>query len=114
MAWLRGSSGRAVPGFAPQDARSKPRIGLPDRGPFGPMPSIAVAGTGREILLELARDTVEFLGVRRRVLLLGDVGPALGQVSIELQPLLETRLRIGFDGLRRAFRLADAAIDALV
>src|SRR5262249_60222656 len=52
--------------------------------------------------------------VRWRFALHRDVGPGLGVFSVERQPLFQAGLGIGLDGVDRAFRLAHAAIDALV
>jgi hypothetical protein len=53
-----------------------------------------------------------FLGVRGRGALLGDVGPLLGIVGVEGEPAFQAALGVGLDGLGRALRFADAAIDA--
>ncbi len=76
--------------------------------------SVAGAGLCREVLLELVRDGAEVVRVGRRLLLGGDVRPLLGVLAVDLEPLLEVRLGVGLDGLDRAFRLAHAAVDALV
>src|SRR5215212_5984030 len=95
---------------AGQKSKSISRAELAPR-PYG---LIAIAGIGGKVRIELGGLAVELLGVRRSVLLLRDVGPALGQIGVQLEPLLQPRLRIRLDGLGRAFRLADSAIDALV
>src|SRR5262245_28343962 len=85
-------------------------------------PAGSSAGVGRltgaalraEELVELALDILEVVGVLRRRLLAGDVGPARGVVAIELEPSFGYRLAVGDDGFDRAFRLAHPAIDALV
>ena len=76
----------------------------------------SVAGTGLvgEVFLELAFFAVEFLGARQLVLLARDIRPDGGKIRIQFQPLVETRLGVGLDRLGGTFRLADAAIDALV
>src|SRR5204863_3298816 len=56
----------------------------------------------------------EVLGVGRWVLLDRDIGPSLGIFGVDGQPLLGAGLGVRLDGVDRAFRLADAAIDALV
>ena len=43
-----------------------------------------------------------------------NIWPRLGVLAVDLQPFLKTRLGIRLDGIGRAFRLADAAIDAFV
>jgi hypothetical protein len=50
----------------------------------------------------------------RRFALDGDAWPDRRIVGIELEPLFKAWLRVWLDGIDRAFRLADAAIDALV
>src|SRR5438445_7925622 len=82
----------------------------------GVIPSESVAGTGLlgKIFLELAFHAFEFLRVGRLVLLLGDVGPALGVFGVDLEPLLQARLGVRLDGVGGAFGFADAAVDALV
>src|ERR1700704_4238982 len=77
-------------------------------------PSVAGAGSGRKIFLELAFHALEILGVGRGFLLLGDVRPALGVFGIHLQPFLQAGLGVGLDGVGGTFRFAHAAIDALV
>src|SRR5689334_14494047 len=67
-----------------------------------------------EELLELVGNALHLLGIGRRFALLADVGPGLGIFGIHRQPLFQAGLGIGLDGFRRAFRLADPAIDALV
>src|SRR5215211_2697277 len=54
------------------------------------------------------------LGVGRRFLFDRNVGPDLGKIRVQLKPFLQTRLGIRLDGVDRAFRLADTAIDAFV
>ena len=44
----------------------------------------------------------------------GDIRPLLRIFAVELKPILKARLGIGLDGVDRAFRLADAAVDAFV
>src|SRR5271169_3370194 len=75
-----------------------------------------ISGTGiwRKIFLKLAFHPFEILCVRRRFLLLGDIRPALGVFGIDLEPLLKPRLGVRLDRIGRAFRLADAAIDAFI
>lgn len=68
----------------------------------------------REVFIELVGNPVEFLCLRQLILLLGDVGPFGGVFRIDLEPLVEARFGIWLDGISRAFRLAHAAIDALV
>ena len=77
-------------------------------------PLVAGSRVRGKIFFELALDPIEFLRVRRRVLLLGDVRPGLGILGIERQPLLETRLGVGLDGIGGTFRLAHTAVDTFV
>ena len=74
--------------------------------------SVALAGLGREVFVELAFFALVLVGVGRRVLLVGDVGPFGRERGVELEPLLEPALGIGQDRLGRAFGLAHAAVDA--
>ena len=76
--------------------------------------SVALSGLGGEIELELAFDTVHFLGFRHRVALDRDIRPDCRIFGIELQPFVETRLRIGLDGFGGTFRFAHTAIDAFI
>src|ERR1700689_4706451 len=76
--------------------------------------SVAGSGSWRKIFLELALHTLEILGVGRRFFLLGDVRPTLGIFGIHLEPLFQTGLGIGLDGIRRAFRFAPTAVDAFI
>ena len=57
---------------------------------------------------------LKFFGVRRGLLLLRDVWPALGVFGIDFKPLLEPRLTVRLYGLGGAFRFANTAIDALI
>ena len=69
---------------------------------------------GTEELLEFTGNASELGLVRGNLALLRDVGPFLGEFPILLDPRLGTIVGIGQDGLDRAFRLANAAIDAFV
>ena len=75
---------------------------------------VARTGLLGKIFLELAFHTLEILGVRRGLLLLGDVGPALGVFGIDLEPFLQARLGVRLDGVGRTFGLAHAAVDTFV
>src|SRR6202008_2880085 len=75
--------------------------------------SVALARIGGEIFVELAVLALMLVGVGGAVLLAGDVRPFGGVIGVHLQPLLEPALGVGKDRLGRAFRLADAAVDAL-
>src|SRR6202035_1130446 len=65
-------------------------------------------------VLDLVLHAIPFLAVGRPFALYRDVRPCLGIFGIELEPLFQSRLGVGLDGFGRAFRLADAAIDAFV
>jgi hypothetical protein len=54
------------------------------------------------------------LGIRRWLTFDGDVRPDLSIFRIDLEPLFETGLRVRFDCVNRAFRFANAAIDAFI
>ena len=75
---------------------------------------VAFARGFRKVLLELALDAVEFLGVGRRLLLFGNIGPGGRVFRVYIQPLVEAGLGIRLDRLGRAFGLAHAAIDTFV
>src|SRR5690349_2831275 len=75
---------------------------------------VASAGLRLEELFELARHTLEFVGVSRSILLASQVGPLLRIFPVDLKPLLGFRLGVGDYRLGRAFRFADAAVDAFV
>src|SRR5690348_7359791 len=64
--------------------------------------------------LHLIGLTVPLLGVGWGVLLNRDVGPGLGVLGVQFEPLFQAGLGIGLDGVDRAFRLADTTVDALV
>ena len=57
---------------------------------------------------------VKFLGVSRGIALDGDVGSFVGKLGVDLKPFLEPRLGVRLDRFCGAFRLAHAAVDALV
>src|SRR4051812_1869778 len=73
---------------------------------------IALTRLRRKIFLELAFHALEFFRVGRLVLLLGDVRPAFRVFGVDLEPLFQPRLGIRLDRVRRALRLAYAAINA--
>ena len=76
----------------------------------------SVAGTRcrRKIFLELAFFSLELLGVRWGILLLGNIWPGFGIFAVHFKPFFEPRLGVRLDGVGGAFGLAHAAIDALV
>jgi acylphosphatase len=57
---------------------------------------------------------VLFLGVVGGVALDRDVWPFGRVFGVEFQPALEAGLRVGLDGFGRAFRFADATVDAFI
>src|SRR5689334_23177482 len=73
-----------------------------------------LAGSRIEMLLPLLRDGLPVVRVGRCFALAGDIGPAFGILAVDFDPFLHSALGIGQNGLDRAFRLADAAIDTLV
>src|SRR4051812_15588547 len=66
------------------------------------------------MLLELVRHALPLVGVRRRRALARDVGPFRRILTVNFQPLLHAALGVRQNGIGRAFRLANPAIDALV
>src|SRR5690242_15784803 len=95
------------------DLPGVPPMGGNRRRPGGAL-SLFLPGVGAEEFFELALDALERVGIGRRLALARDIGPAARVLSVELDPFLRHRLAIGDDRLGRAFRLADAAIDAFV
>jgi len=75
---------------------------------------IPSAGIWRKIFLKFTFNPLKLLRVRRGILFLGNIRPSLGIFGIQRQPLFEPRLGVRLDGIRRAFRLTHAAIDAFV
>jgi hypothetical protein len=75
---------------------------------------VPFARLGREVFLKLVRFGHKRVRVRGGRLLGRDVRPGLRILPVDLEPLLKLGLSVRLDGLDRAFRLADAAIDALV
>ena len=69
-------------------------------------------GFGKQI--DLAILPVHFIGGRKRVFLRDDDRPKLGILAVELDPFLHVRFGVGSDRIRRAFGLADAAVNAFV
>jgi hypothetical protein len=64
--------------------------------------------------IEFAFYPVKFLGVGWRVALYRDVWPFGGVFSVDLQPLVEARLSIRFNGVGGAFGLANTAVNAFI
>src|SRR3546814_6654799 len=76
---------------------------------------VALAWLGGEVLVVLACLAAMLLRIGRRLALAGDVRPVVvGIVPVQLQPGFGLGIGVGHDGLGRALRLADAAVDALV
>src|SRR6185437_10655345 len=73
---------------------------------------LSLIGIRAEKFVELALDPFELVGVGRRLAFPGDVRPLFRIFPVELDPFLQALLGIRQDGIGRAFRLADAAIDA--
>ena len=76
--------------------------------------SVAFAGLFREVGLEFSCHALKFLGVCRRVALDGNIWPFWRVFRIDFEPLFEAWLGIGLDRINRAFRLANATIDAFI
>src|SRR6266700_8292457 len=106
--WLTGSGSSWRPGLAP----------VPMKPPTSPWRTtrglIAGPRIGRKMLLELPGNALPGLGIGRRFFLGRDVGPNLREIRVEGQILLKPGLGVRLDRLDRTFRLANAAVDALV
>src|SRR5690606_30525890 len=77
--------------------------------------AIALAGLVREVLVVLVLFGPVRVGICRRLALAGDVGPVVVRVvAVQREPGFGLGVGVRHDGLRRALRLADAAVDALV
>src|SRR4029078_2746020 len=75
---------------------------------------VTFAGIGAKILCEFVRHVHKVVGIRRCGLLPRDFGLDVRIFGINLKPLFEAGLGIRLDRVDRAFRLANAAIDAFV
>src|SRR3546814_9372034 len=76
---------------------------------------VALVWLGGEVLVVLACLAAMLLRIGRRLALAGDVRPVVvGIVPVQLQPGFGLGNGVVNDGLGRAFRLADAAVGALV
>jgi len=75
--------------------------------------SVPFAGIGRQ-LRQFTGFAVMFLGIGWRIPLDGDVWPFHGIFGVDGQPLFQTGLCIRLDGFGRAFRFANAAINAFI
>src|SRR5215213_2433381 len=76
--------------------------------------SVALAGIGRKVLLELSGHADELLEVGSGFAPGCDVRPDRCILGVQLAPSLEAGRSIGEDRIDWALGLADAAIDALV
>jgi hypothetical protein len=65
-------------------------------------------------MLGFARNGIPLLGVGRRFLFDGNIGPNFRKFSVQAQPFLKAGLGVGLDRVDRALGLAHAAIDAFV
>ena len=75
--------------------------------------SSGLAGIGAEQRL-FARLVLPIIGIRRRFALAGDIGPLLGVIAVEFHPGGRLVVAIWQNRLGRAFRFADAAINAFI
>ena len=75
---------------------------------------VAHTGFAGKIFFEFVRFILKRVCVDRRWLLGRYVGPAIGVLAIELQPLLNVRFRIRLYGVDGALRFTDTAVDALI
>jgi hypothetical protein len=71
-------------------------------------------GIRTEILLKLVRHALVLLGVRRRLALLGDIGPFGRVIAVQLQPRLGALIGVRQDCFGWTFRFTKAAVDAFV
>jgi len=75
---------------------------------------IALTGVGAEVFSELVGHADKSVGIWRGRLLPRDVGPNRRVLAVEVEPLFKSRFRIRLDSVNRAFRLANATIDAFI
>jgi hypothetical protein len=78
------------------------------------VPGSITAARIRRKQLCLVGLALPILRIRRWLTLYGDVRPDLSIFRIDLEPLFEAGLRVRFDCVNRAFRFANAAIDAFI
>jgi len=76
--------------------------------------SVPFARVRREIFGKFVWFLGEGIGVRGRRFLSSDIRPRLGILPVYLEPAVKPGLSIRLNGVHRAFRLANPAIDALV
>src|SRR6476620_10266571 len=75
---------------------------------------VAFTGIGAEVFGKFVRHVHEGIGIWGRRLFPRDVGPNGRVLAVEVEPLFGPWLRVGLDSVNRAFRLANAAIDAFL
>ena len=73
---------------------------------------IALARVGAEVFVEFVGHVHKGVGIGWCRLLPRDVGPNFRVLAVDVEPLFETGLCVWLDCVDRAFRLANAAIDA--
>ena len=76
--------------------------------------SVTFARIGREESFELAFHAIELCCIGWWIPFDGQVWPLVGIFRIDLQPFVEAGFRVGLDGFCRAFRLANATINAFI
>jgi hypothetical protein len=77
-------------------------------------PSVAFAGVGGEVGIELALLAIKRLGIAWRIALHRDVGPERGIFRVDLQPFFQARFGVWLNGVGGAFGFAYAAIDTFI
>lgn len=75
---------------------------------------IAFAWIGRKPLFKFVLFLFEGFGFWKRAFFTGDIGPDFGIFHIHFKIFFSLRIAVGDDGLNRAFRFANAAINALI
>ena len=76
--------------------------------------SVALARRRGEELFELTADALERVSVCRWIFLQRDHRPGFRVVAVQLDPLGSIWVRVGQNGVCRALRLTDTAVDALI
>ncbi|MFT5486168.1 MAG: hypothetical protein ACI9MU_001079, partial [Alphaproteobacteria bacterium] len=74
----------------------------------------ALTGALAEMLFEFILFIAPFVGIGRRFALAGDIRPDIREFPVNLKILVGTIIRVRTNCFNRAFRLANAAIDAFV
>jgi hypothetical protein len=77
-------------------------------------PSVTFPGFSGKVFFKLAIHSVIIVGVGGRILLDRNIGPFFGIFGVDLKPLLQSGFGIRFDGVDRALRFTDTAIDAFI